>query len=35
MPDPERALLHARSLAPEIVVFDHAVSSEWAYFIFY
>jgi tRNA G37 N-methylase Trm5 len=31
MPDPAKALLHARSLAPEVVVFDHAPGSEWAY----
>lgn len=31
MPDPGKALARARSLAPEIVVFDHAPGSEWAY----
>jgi hypothetical protein len=31
MPDPGRALVRARSLAPEVVVFDHAPGSEWTY----
>ncbi len=31
MPDPGKALAHAKSLAPDIVVFDHAPGSEWAY----
>jgi tRNA A58 N-methylase Trm61 len=31
MPDPAKALERARSLAPEVVVFDHAPGSEWAY----
>ena len=31
MPDPVSALAHAKSLAPDIVVFDHAPGSEWAY----
>jgi hypothetical protein len=31
MPDPVKALAHAKSLAPDIVVFDHASGSEWAY----
>jgi hypothetical protein len=31
MPDPAKALAHAKSLAPDIVVFDHAPGSEWAY----
>jgi len=31
MPDPTKALERARSLAPEVVVFDHAPGSEWAY----
>jgi hypothetical protein len=30
MPDPLAALGHARALAPDVVVFDHAVGSEWA-----
>lgn len=30
MPDPGRALRHARSLAPEVLVFDHLPDSEWA-----
>jgi hypothetical protein len=33
MPDPAKALLHARSLAPEVVVFDHAPGSEWTHYI--
>lgn len=32
MADPTRALLHARSLAPEVVVFDHAPGSEWTHY---
>jgi predicted RNA methylase len=32
MPDPAEALLHARSLAPEVVVFDHAPGSEWTHY---
>jgi len=31
MDDPERALAHARSLAPDIVVFDHLPDSEWVF----
>ena len=31
MPDPAKALERARSLAPEVVVFDHAPGSQWAY----
>ena len=31
MADPMRALLHARSLAPDIVVFDHRPGSAWAF----
>ncbi len=31
MPDPARALERARSLAPEVVVFDHAPGSRWTY----
>lgn len=31
MADPYRALVHARSLAPDIVVFDHAPGSEWMF----
>lgn len=31
MADPLQALAHARSLAPDIVVFDHAPGSEWAF----
>jgi predicted RNA methylase len=32
MSDPAKALLHARSLAPEVVVFDHAPGSEWTHY---
>ena len=32
MDDPEAALSHARSLAPDIVVYDHSVGSEWIFF---
>jgi predicted RNA methylase len=32
MEDPEAALLHARSLAPEVVVVDHAQESRWAWY---
>lgn len=31
MPDPARALEQARSLAPEVLVYDHAPGSEWAW----
>ena len=31
MIDPDMALAHAKSLAPDIVVFDHTPGSEWAY----
>jgi hypothetical protein len=32
MEDPERALVHAKSLAPDIVVYDHSPGSEWIYY---
>jgi hypothetical protein len=32
MVDPQKALTHARSLAPDIVVFDHLPGSEWAFY---
>ena len=32
MDDPETALAHARSLAPDIVVYDHSPGSEWIYY---
>jgi hypothetical protein len=32
MDDPEKALIHAKSLAPDIVVYDHSVGSEWIYY---
>jgi hypothetical protein len=31
MDDPEKALAHARTLAPDIVVFDHSLGSEWVF----
>jgi len=31
MSDPEKALSHAATLAPEMVVFDHLPGSEWAF----
>jgi len=31
MDDPMKALVHARALAPEIVVFDHFPGSAWAF----
>ena len=33
MPDPGRALRHARSLAPEILIIDHHPDSRWAWYI--
>lgn len=32
MPDPLRALQHAKSLASDIVVYDHSGGSEWIYY---
>ncbi len=32
MDDPETSLRHARSLAPDIVVYDHSPESEWIYY---
>jgi len=32
MDDPETALVHAKSLAPDIVVYDHTPGSEWIYY---
>jgi hypothetical protein len=32
MADPQKALAHARALAPDIVVFDHSPGSEWAFY---
>jgi hypothetical protein len=32
MADPEKALIHAKSLAPDIVVYDHSPGSEWIYY---
>jgi hypothetical protein len=32
MDEPEQALIHAKSLAPDIVVYDHSVGSEWIYY---
>ena len=31
MDDPEATLTHARSLAPDIVVYDHSAGSEWIF----
>lgn len=31
MNDPEKALIHAKSLAPDIVVYDHSPGSTWSY----
>lgn len=32
MDDPAKALVHAKSLAPDIVVYDHSPGSEWIYY---
>ena len=32
MDDPEKALIHAKSLAPDVVVYDHSPGSEWSYY---
>jgi ubiquinone/menaquinone biosynthesis C-methylase UbiE len=32
MPDPHRALAHARGLAPDVVVMDHAPGSAWEWY---
>ena len=32
MADPRKALAHARSLAPDIVVFDHSPGSKWIFY---
>jgi hypothetical protein len=32
MDDPEKALVHAKSLAPDIVVYDHSAGSQWIYY---
>jgi Methyltransferase domain len=32
MADPHQALVHARTLAPDIVVYDHSPGSEWIYY---
>lgn len=31
MSDPEAAVKHARSLAPDVIIFDHWPGSEWSY----
>ncbi len=31
MEDPEKALAHAQSLAPDVVVYDHSPGSQWIY----
>ncbi len=33
MSDPDSALAHARTLAPDVVVLDHAPGSEWAWHV--
>lgn len=32
MDDPETALKHAKSLAPDVIVYDHSPGSEWIYY---
>lgn len=32
MDDPEKVLIHAKSLAPDIVVYDHSPGSEWSFY---
>ncbi len=32
MADPQKALTHAKNLAPDIVVFDHSPDSEWIFY---
>ncbi len=32
MDDPEKALVHAKALAPDLVVYDHSAGSEWSYY---
>lgn len=32
MADPQKALTHAKNLAPDIVVFDHSPGSEWIFY---
>ena len=33
MPDPQKALKHARSLAPDILIIDHHPDSQWAWYV--
>jgi tRNA A58 N-methylase Trm61 len=33
MSDPEAAVRHARSLAPDVIIFDHWPDSEWSYIV--
>ncbi len=33
MPDASKAIAHARSLAPDVVVIDHVPDSEWAFYV--
>ncbi len=33
MDDPDKALVHAKALATDIVVYDHSPGSEWAYYV--
>ena len=32
MEDPRQAIDHVRSLAPDVVIFEHSPSSEWVFF---
>lgn len=32
MDDPQKSLMHARALAPDIVVYDHSPGSEWIFY---
>ncbi len=31
MSDPDKALMHARTIAPDIVIFDHSPGSDWTF----
>ncbi len=33
MPNPSKAIGHARALAPDVVVIDHVPESEWAFYV--
>jgi hypothetical protein len=32
MDDPQQAVDHARTLAPDVVIFEHSPSSEWVFY---